>query len=96
VNRTRELYLLQVNPEGNLLHVRGQASGVPAIAQFIKALMDSPRFGDVELKQYYQDDQHGHINFKFNLDCAYVPPEKKESAGGEKSTMAALPPEGKR
>ena len=92
VNHTQELYLLQVTPEGNELHIRGEASQVPAIAKFIKELMNSPRFSDVRLRQYYQDDQHGRMSFKFNLDCAYVPPEQKEPAAGEKSAMAALPP----
>jgi Tfp pilus assembly protein PilN len=96
VNRTRDLYLLQVTPEGNLLHIIGEASRVPAIATFVKALMTSPQFSDVKLRQYYQDDQHGRINFKFNLDCAYVSPERKEPADGEKSAMAALPSEGGR
>lgn len=90
VNRTRDLYLLQVTPEGNLLHIRGEASRVPAIAAFVKALMISPQFSDVQLRQYYQDDQHGRMNFKFSLDCAYVPLERKEPADGEKSAMAAL------
>lgn len=92
VNRTRDLYLLQVSPKGNMLHIRGEASRVPAIAKFIRALMSSPQFSDVKLRQYYQDDQHGRINFKFNLDCAYVPPERKEPAAGKKSAIAALPP----
>jgi Tfp pilus assembly protein PilN len=92
VNRTRDLYLLQVTPEGQILHIRGEASRVPAIAEFIKALMNSPRFSDVKLQQYYQDDQHDRINFKFNLDCAYVPPGQKEPESGEKSARASLPP----
>jgi Tfp pilus assembly protein PilN len=91
VNQTRDLYLLQVTPEGNVLHIRGEASQVPAIAQFIKALMSSSRFADVKLRQYYQDNQHGRTNFKFNLDCACVSPETPVAAG--KSTIAALPPE---
>ncbi len=93
VNQTRDLYLLQVTREGKILHIRGEASRVPAIAEFIKALMNSPRFSDVKLQQYYQDDQHERINFKFNLDCAYVPPGQEEPDSGEKSAMAALPPE---
>jgi Tfp pilus assembly protein PilN len=92
VNRTRELYLLQVTPEGNQLHIHGEASHVPAIARFIKALMSSPRFAEVKLRQYYQDDQHGRINFKFNLDCSYVPPGQKEPAAGKESAMAELQP----
>jgi Tfp pilus assembly protein PilN len=93
VNRTRDLYLLQVTPEGKMLHIRGEASRVPAIAEFIKALMSSPQFSDVMLQQYYQDNQNDRINFKFNLDCAYVPPEQKAPDSGEKTARAALPPE---
>lgn len=93
VNRTRELYLLQVTPEGNQLHIRGEAGHVPAIAEFIKALMSSPRFSDVKLQQYYQDDVQDRINFKFNLDCTYVPPGQKEPAAGKESAMATLPAE---
>ena len=94
VDQTQDLYLLQVTPEGNVLHIRGEARRVPAIAQFIKALASSQRFADVKLKQYYQDNQKGRTNFKFNLDCAYVPPENPVANG--KSTMAALPPQGGR
>ena len=96
VSRTRDLYLLQVTPEGKVLHIRGEARQVPAIAMFIKALMISPRFADVKLRQYYQDDQHGRTNFKFNLDCAYVPTPAAAPAAGGKSTPAAQPPESAR
>ncbi len=96
VDQARNLYLLQVTPEGNVLHIRGEASQVPAIAQFIKALIKSPWFGDVKLRQYYQDNQNGRTNFKFNLDCAYVPPEKAAPAAGVKPTMVSLPPAGGR
>lgn len=92
VNQTRELYLLQVAPEGSLLHIRGEAGRVAAIAQFIRALASSPRFTDVKLKQYYQDNQNGRVNFKFNLDCSYVPPGPADQTAAGKQTMAALPP----
>ncbi len=72
VNDTRDLYLLQVTPEGTVLHIRGQSETVKAIAQFITALNHSPQFQDVHLRQYYQDDQNGRTDFKFNLDCAYA------------------------
>ncbi|TAM79113.1 MAG: hypothetical protein EPN47_19075 [Acidobacteria bacterium] len=91
VNQTRDLYLLQVTPEGNMLHIRGEAGRVPAIAQFISALVRSPRFTDVELKQYYQDNQNGRTNFKFNLDCSYIPPGTADQTTAGKSNMAALP-----
>lgn len=101
VNRTHDLYLLQVTPEGNMLHIQGEAQQVPAIAQFIKALLSSSRFTDVKLRQYYQDNQHGRTNFKFNLDCSYVPPGTATpaaagTASGGKKTIAALEPEGER
>jgi Tfp pilus assembly protein PilN len=93
VNATRDLYLLQVTPEGSQLHIRGEAERVPAIARFISALLNSPRFADVKLLQYYQDDQNGRTNFKFNLDCSYVRPGTDGAANDEKSKVAALPPE---
>jgi Tfp pilus assembly protein PilN len=96
VNTTQNLYLLQVTPEGNVLHIRGEAQRVQAIAQFIKALMDSPGFGDVILKQYYQDNQNDRTNFKFNLDCSYTRPEMAGPAAAGKSPLAALAPQGGR
>jgi Tfp pilus assembly protein PilN len=91
VSRTRNLYLLQVTPEGNVLHIYGQASAVPEIAQFINELMSSPKFSDIKLKQYYQDNQNDRVNFKFNLDCVYVSPEQVKATAGGKPTMADLP-----
>ena len=96
VNQTRDLYLLQVAPGGGMLHIRGEAGRVPAIAQFIKALVRSPRFADVKLKQYYQDNQNGRVHFKFDLDCSYVPPDLPGQKAGGKSTVAALPPGSRR
>lgn len=92
VNQTRDLYLLQVAPEGSMLHIGGEAGRVAAIAQFIRALASSPRFTDVKLKQYYQDNQNGRVNFKFNLDCSYVPPGTSDQTAAGKPTLAALPP----
>lgn len=92
VDSTRDLYLLQVTPEGSQLHIRGEALRVPAIAKFINALTNSPRFADVKLLQYYQDDQNGRTSFKFNLDCSYVQPGSDGAADGGKSTVASLPP----
>ncbi|HET9178949.1 MAG TPA: PilN domain-containing protein [Terriglobia bacterium] len=92
VNQTRDLYLLQVAPEGSMLHIRGEAGRVAAIAQFIRALASSPRFTEVKLKQYYQDNQNGRVNFKFNLDCSYVPPGSADQTAAGKPTLAALPP----
>jgi Tfp pilus assembly protein PilN len=91
VNATPDLYLLQVTPEGSQLHIRGEADRVPAIARFITALLNSPRFTDVRLLQYYQDNQNGRTNFKFNLDCSYVQPGTDGAADGGASKVTAPP-----
>jgi Tfp pilus assembly protein PilN len=90
VNRTQDLYLSQVSPAGNVLHIRGQAQTVEAIANFIKALKDSSQFSNVELRQYYQDDQHGRMTFKFNLDCTYAPPGTAEPAPDKAAARPGL------
>jgi type IV pilus assembly protein PilN len=74
VNRSSDLYLLAVTPDGARVAIRGQADSVASIANFIAHLQGSPSFGDVQLRQYYQDDQHNRLSFKFNLDCTYTPP----------------------
>ena len=73
VNRTKGLYLLSVNPDGNRLLLKGLAQSVGALAGFITALKHSGSFSDVELRQYYQDDQADLTTFKFDLDCIYAP-----------------------
>ncbi|MBI1940042.1 MAG: PilN domain-containing protein [Acidobacteria bacterium] len=86
VNRVNELYLLAVNPEGgNRIALRGQANSVQAIANFITELKRSDRFQDVQLRQYFQDDDDSRRSFKFNIDMVYkLPqapaPEKKPAA----------------
>ena len=71
VNRTRDLSLVSVGPEGDRLLVKGQAESVGSIAAFIAALKNSGSFSSVELRQYYQDDQAERMTFKFDLDCVY-------------------------
>jgi Tfp pilus assembly protein PilN len=96
VDSTKDLYLLQVTPEGNVLHIRGQSQTVEAISQFIRALNDSSRFSDVRLQQYYQDDRYGRTNFKFSIDCAYTPPETGERVGVRESAGTPVAPGGGR
>lgn len=74
VNRLPDVYLLSVSPEGNRFALRGQADRVEAIASFIAALKQTPSFQDVQLRQYFQDNQHGRPSYKFNIDFAYKLP----------------------
>jgi len=75
VNRTNELYLLSVNPEGERVALNGQANTVQAIANFITELKRSDRFKDVQLRRYFQDDQDSRRSFKFNIDIVYKLPQ---------------------
>ena len=75
VNRSNDLYLLTVSPDGARVAIRGQSNSVESIANFIANLKDSGSFDDVQLRQYYQDDQFERLSFKFTLDCVYkLPP----------------------
>lgn len=71
VDRTRDVYLVSVGPDGDRLLVKGQAGSVASIADFIAALKRSGEFAQVELGQYYQDDQAERLVFKFDLHCVY-------------------------
>ena len=70
-NRAADLYLLTAAMDGNRLVLKGQANSVEAIATFMSALRASKGVSDVQLRQYWQDDQHNRTTFKFDIDCAY-------------------------
>jgi Tfp pilus assembly protein PilN len=89
VNRTSDLYLLTAGMEGNRLAIRGQANSVESIANFISALKEAKGFSDVQLRQYYQDDQHNRTTYKFNIDCAYTVAPAAVPAG---AAAAPAPP----
>jgi Tfp pilus assembly protein PilN len=96
VNRVNDLYLIAVNPSGNRIALRGQANRVQSIADFITELNRSDRFQDVQLRQYFQDDQDSRVTFKFNIDMRYIlpqapAPEKKPAgAPGAPAARAAM------
>lgn len=71
VNRTSDLYLLAAGMDGNRLVLKGQSNSVESIASFMSVLKASKGVSDVQLRQYYQDDQHNRTTFKFNIDCVY-------------------------
>ncbi len=76
-----DLYLLTVAPEGARVVIKGQSNSVESIANFIANLQNSGRFQDVQLRQYFQDDQFSRLAFKFNIDCVYkMPPAQPPAA----------------
>lgn len=89
VDRTSDLYLLSVTPVGNRLSIHGESNSVESIARFITVLKQSSAFGDVQLQQYYQDDQGSRLSYKFDLNCLYKPPSTSAA------TQATAPPGGR-
>jgi Tfp pilus assembly protein PilN len=74
VNQTPGVYLLTAGAETGRLVIQGQSDSVNAIADFVAALKRAGPFQDVQLRQFFQEDQDNRTSFKFNLDCALVSP----------------------
>jgi Tfp pilus assembly protein PilN len=86
VNRSQGVYLLNVNADGPRVVVDGMADAVESIVAFVSALKHGDRFGDVQLRQFYQDDRDKRMSFKFNLDFVFQSPV---AAGSPQPAVAA-------
>jgi len=87
VNRAPGLYLTSVTPREGRLLFNGASSSETSIAGFVGALKATDSFQDVQLREFYEDDdKDGRVNFKFTLDCIYSPP------GPATATVAAANP----
>ncbi len=86
-SRTNGIYLISVAPDGDRILLKGMADSVPDLAGFIAALKQSGAFADVQLRQYYQDDQPDRVSFKFDLDCQYRRPAAQNSAASPVQTV---------
>jgi Tfp pilus assembly protein PilN len=71
VNRTSQLYLYTMTTQGDRVVLRGQSGSVSSMADFLSYLKKSAYFDDVQLRQFYQDDQYNRLNYKFSLDFLY-------------------------
>jgi Tfp pilus assembly protein PilN len=71
VNRASELYLYSVAPQGDRTVLRGQSGSVESMAKFLASLKASGYFDDVQLRQFYQDDQETRLTYKFALDYIF-------------------------
>lgn len=74
VNKTADVCLYTVSPKGERLEVSGQSGSVQSMSTFLSALQQSGAFTDVQLRQFYEDDQESRLTYKFTLDCLYKPP----------------------
>jgi len=89
VNRTNDLYLLTIAPAGARTVIQGQSNSVESIATFVGALKNSGNFDDVQLRQYFQDDQQNRLNFRFSIDCVYKVPSAAPPAAPRGAAPAA-------
>ncbi|HUI41918.1 MAG TPA: PilN domain-containing protein, partial [Terriglobia bacterium] len=68
------LYLQSVSPKADRLLFSGSSRSVTSVASLVAKLENTPTIHDVELRQYFEDDdKDGRLNFKFDLDFAYQP-----------------------
>jgi len=88
INRTSDVYLYTVSPTADRLVLKGQSGTVDSMANLLAYMKSSGYFDDVQLLQFYQDDQHSHLTYKFTVDCLVKSPN---------ATVAAAPqPAGQR
>lgn len=91
VNRTKDLYLTSVQPQGAALDIKGVAMSVRSIADFITALNGSPKFDNVQLREYFQNNVGPQVRFQFELVASYKAPAPPQPAGGAASAQPATP-----
>lgn len=92
-NRVSGVYLISVAGQSDHITMHGQADNANDLAGFIAALK-SGAFTDVELQQFFEDDQNGRVSYKFDLDCFYKPPVEMaaSTAPASPSGAAGRPP----
>jgi Tfp pilus assembly protein PilN len=74
INRTSDVYLYTVSPTADRLVLKGQSGTVDSMANLLAYMRSSGYFDDVQLLQFYQDDQHNRLTYKFTLDCLVKSP----------------------
>jgi Tfp pilus assembly protein PilN len=84
VNKTNDVFLFTVTPQGERLSLKGQSNSPNSMASFLAFLGQSGFFQDVQLEQFYQDDIKDHLTYKFSVNCEFKSPSGGTSptAGG--------------
>jgi Tfp pilus assembly protein PilN len=93
-NRTpNDLYFFSVAPQGERVVIHGQAGSANSVAGLMTTMKTSGYFQDVQLRQFYEDDQQSLISYKFNMDCGYKSPSAAVSpTQASAGAKAATPP----
>jgi Tfp pilus assembly protein PilN len=61
-------------PTGERITLKGQTNTVDSVATFLSALKNSGSFDGVQLDEFYQDDQHDRLTYKFSVSCQFKSP----------------------
>jgi Tfp pilus assembly protein PilN len=86
VSKTNDIYLYSLAPQGERVQLKGQSSSVESMTLFMAYLKNSGSYEDVQLEQFYQDDLHDKLAYKFSLNCQFKP-----SSGGPSPTAGGAP-----
>jgi Tfp pilus assembly protein PilN len=87
VNRVNDVYLYTATPAGDRLELKGQSGTVDSMANFLADLKNSGSFDDVQLEQFFQDDQQNRLTYKFSVSCSF-----KSSTGAPSPTAGGAAP----
>jgi Tfp pilus assembly protein PilN len=91
VSRTSDVYLYTLTPAADQIHLKGESGSVDSMANFLGYLKNSGYFQNVQLQQFYEDDQHEHVNYKFSMDVAFKSPTGAVMASAPGAPAEAAP-----
>jgi len=94
INRTNDVYLYTATPAADRLVLKGQSGTVESMATILAYMKSSGYFDDVQLTQFYQDDQHNRLTYKFTLDCLVKSPVATAGAGPQPAAQRVGAPPG--
>jgi hypothetical protein len=83
ISKTNDVFLYTMAPTGDRVQLKGQSGTVDSMAYFLTSLKHSGFFDDVQLEQFYQDDQHERLAYKFTLSCLFKSPSGGTSGTGQ-------------
>jgi len=92
VNKVNDVFLFNMVPTGDRLTIHGQSGSVNSMATFLSALEKTPSFQDVQLRQFFQDNQRDQLSFKFTVDFLYKPPTATPVSGQAGAPAAPAAP----
>ncbi len=70
VNNTEEVWLSKMDDSGSAVNIQGMALSTDAVANLMENLKKTGYFGDIEIKETYQDQQVKDMQaFQFTLTC---------------------------